>query len=162
MQADSPAAAAGIRPADLIVKVDGKSVDDPLTLPGQLNPAAGKIVNLTIRRKGETLVVPVRARRPVEFSPSEEDSPIAVPSLGIAYRVLNQVDHVIDGSPAAKAGLQPEDVIVRAKRIPPAKEVLRKLEFEQAEIEIPFARPIATGLFFCATCNSLWRARAWS
>ncbi len=139
LQADSPAAAAGVRPGDLIVKVDGKPVADPLKLPEQLNKAAGKIVNLTIQRKAETLVVPVRARQPVQFSPSDMgDSPVDVPSLGIAYRVLNQVNHVIEGSPAAKAGLQPEDVIVRAKLIPPAKEVLRKLEFDQPEFEIPF------------------------
>ena len=55
------------------------------------------------------------------------DSPVDVAALGIAYRVLNRVDSVIEGSPAAKAGLLPEDVIVKAKLIPPDKEILREL-----------------------------------
>jgi regulator of sigma E protease len=139
VQAGSPAVAAGIRPGDLILKVDGQPVADPLKLPEQLNKAAGKIVKLTVQRKAETLVVPIQARQPIEFSPPDTgDSPIDIASLGIAYRVLNQVDHVIKGSPAAKAGIAPEDVIVQAKLIPPGKEILRKLEFEQPEIDIPF------------------------
>ncbi len=140
LQAGSPAAAAGIRPGDVIVKVDGQPVADPMKLPEQLNKAAGKMVNLTIQRKAETLVVSLRAREPVEFSPSDmSNSPVDIPSLGIAYRVQNQVERVIAGSPAAKAGLLPEDTIVRAKLLPPDKEILRKLEIEQAEFEIPFS-----------------------
>jgi regulator of sigma E protease len=140
LQAGSPAVAAGIRPGDLILKVEGKPVADPLKLPEQLNKAAGQTVNLTVQRNAKTLVVPIRARQPVEFSPSDkEGSPVDVASLGIAYQVLNQVDHVLEGSPAAKAGISPEDVIVRAKLIPPDKEILRKLEIEQSEFEIPFS-----------------------
>jgi regulator of sigma E protease len=139
LQAHSPAVAAGLRPGDLILQVDGKPVVDPLRLPEELNKMAGKTVNLSIRRDEKTLVVPVRARRPIEFSPSDMgDSPVGVSSLGIAYRVLNQVDHVIKGSPADAAGLMPGDVLLKARLLPPGKEVLRKLEFEQAEVDIPF------------------------
>ncbi len=96
-------------------------------------------MKLTLERDGKSLVVPVRARQPIDFSPPDnDDSPVDVPSLGIAYRVLNEVDRVIDGSPSAKAGLLPGDVIVRAKLLPPDKEILRKLEWEQAEFDIPF------------------------
>ena len=74
------------------------------------------------------------------------DSPVEVAALGIAYRVLNRVDRVIEGSPAAKAGLMPDDVIVEATLIPPDKETLRKLEVDQTEVSMPFdARRIATG-----------------
>jgi regulator of sigma E protease len=139
VQADSPAAAAGVQSGDLILKVDGKPVTDPLKLPEQLNQAAGKLVDLTVQREGQILVVPIRARRPVQFSPPDVDSPVDVPSLGIAYQVLNQVEYVIGGSPAAKAGLRPADVIVGAKLIPPDKEILRKLEFDQPTLEIPFS-----------------------
>jgi len=138
LQAGSPALAAGLRPGDLIVKVDGKPVGDPLRLPEQVK-ASGKTVNLSIRRKEKNLVVAVRARPPAEFSPSDmPDSPVDVPSLGIACRVLNEVDRVIAGSPAATAGVAAGDVIVQAKLLPPDKEILRKLEFEQPAIEIPF------------------------
>ena len=51
--------------------------------------------------------------------------------MGVAYRVLNQVEGVIDGSPAAKAGLRPGDVIVTATLLPPGKEELRQLDAEQ-------------------------------
>ncbi len=139
IQAGSPAMAAGILPGDLIRKVDGKPVADPMTLPGQLNEAAGKTVELTIQRQDKTLALPIPARQPIEFSPPEIiNSPLDLPSLGIAYRVRNQVDRVIEGSPAAKAGLLPEDVIVQAKLIPPDKEILRKLGIDQPESVFPF------------------------
>jgi len=48
VQADSPALAAGIGPGDVILKVDGQPVGDPMTLPDRLNTAAGKTVQLTI------------------------------------------------------------------------------------------------------------------
>jgi regulator of sigma E protease len=139
LQARSPAVAAGLRPGDLILQVDSKPVADPLRLPEELNKMAGKTVKLSIRRDEKTLVVPIQAREPYEFSPPDiADSPVEIPSLGIAYRVLNEVDRVIAGSPAAAAGLAAGDVLLRAKLLPPDKEVLRKLEFEQAVVDIPF------------------------
>ena len=51
IQADSPAAAAGLAPGDVIEKIDGSTDFDPMTLPDQLRRRAGKTVELTIRRK---------------------------------------------------------------------------------------------------------------
>ena len=141
VQADSPAAAAGIMPGDLIRKVNGNPVADPMTLPARLNAAAGESVELTIQRETSKtpLVVSLQAREPVEFSsPMLVNSPVAISSLGVAYQVLNRVDSVIAESPAAKAGLLPEDLIVEAKLIPPSKETLRALKVDQAKGTVRF------------------------
>jgi regulator of sigma E protease len=140
VQANSPAAA-DIGPGDQILEVDGAPVGDPMTLPDRLNAAAGKTVELTIQRKGADApsVVSLQARAPIDVSSTRLfDSPVAISSLGIAYRVLNDIGAVVEGGPAAKAGLLPGDVIQSGKLIPPGKEVLRKLETEQAELTVKF------------------------
>jgi membrane-associated protease RseP (regulator of RpoE activity) len=142
VQAGSPAAQAGILPGDLVRKIDAKPVGDPMTLPEQLDDAAGKKAELTVQREASKtpIVVPVLLREPIGYSPPEMiGSPVAVASLGIAYRVLNRVDRVIEGSPAAKAGLLPEDLIVRVKLIPPDKKTLRELNLKQPEVSVSFS-----------------------
>lgn len=49
----------------------------------------------------------------------QADDPVPAPSLGVAYRVLNVVDSVVEDSPAAKAGLRKGDMIVSAKLVAP-------------------------------------------
>ena len=56
-----------------------------------------------------------------------------MPALGIAYRVLNEVERVIEGSPADKAGMKPGDVLVQAKLIPPDTEKLEELGVDWTE-----------------------------
>ncbi len=141
LQKDSPAQAAEIKPGDLICKTDTNIVSDPMTLPNQLDDAPGKTVEMVIQREASKtpVIVPVRTRLPSDYAPPEIiGSPIEVASLGLAYRVLNRVDRVIEGSPAAKAGLQPEDLIVRAKLLPPDKATMKELQTDQREILIPF------------------------
>ena len=58
---------------------------------------------------------------------------MSVSALGVAYHVLNEVDSVIEGSPAAKAGMKPGDVLVEATLIPPDKETLEKLDSRAVE-----------------------------
>jgi regulator of sigma E protease len=41
-------------------------------------------------------------------------TPVPLGGLGLAYRVLSEVNQVVPESPAAKAGIQPNDVIVAA------------------------------------------------
>lgn len=134
IQTDSPAAKAGLRKGDLIEQVDGEPVGDPMTLPERLRRRAGQTVTLTVRRQGtdDPIRIEVPLRRADWYEqPVAEGSPMSVPELGIAYRVLNRVEEVAAGSPAAKAGLRAGDVIAQAIILPPAEETSEKQNVNQ-------------------------------
>jgi regulator of sigma E protease len=85
------------------------------------------------------IVYSVPLRTPIESAPSEIfDSPVSASALGVAYHVLNRVDSVLQGSPAAKAEMQPGDVIVKATLIPPDKKTLKKLGENQSKDSLVF------------------------
>jgi len=137
IQANSPAVVAGILPGDVLDNLSG----DPMTLPGWLRRRAGETVDLNLQREGVQTPVTTQARlrRPIEFANSEIlNGPVGAPALGIAYQVLNRVDSVTQGSPAAKAGLRSGDVLISARLIPPDEETLEKPGSNQLEIEILF------------------------
>jgi regulator of sigma E protease len=138
VQAGSPAESAGILPGDRLF-----DPGDPMTLPDRLARQAGKTIELKLEReKGkEPIVCSVRLREPAELTPSVfRNSPVGVPALGIAYRVLNKVERVTEGSPADKAGMKPGDVIVQAKMISPNKASLQELGVDPTEEDLVGAR----------------------
>ena len=53
IQANSVAAAAGLRAGDQIISIDGQPVGDPITLPERIRRMAGNPVEFAIDRKGE-------------------------------------------------------------------------------------------------------------
>lgn len=137
VQDNSPAQATSIKPGVHIVAPAG----DPMTLPDRLRRQAGKTVDVAIQPKGTgpAETVKVLLREPIEMSPPATWlSPVASSSLGVAYRVLNEVESVEPNGPAAKAGLRPGDILVKATLIPPPKDVLKKLNFPQKEISFSF------------------------
>ncbi len=145
VQADSPAAKAGIRPGDLLQTVDDKPVD-PMRLPGQLHKKAGTEVLVGIKHEGSSIGTKIKLSTP-RYCPSElPDSPVALSELGVAYQVENTVAGVEPGSPAAAAGLQAGDRITAAKILSPSKEQLAELrkqypddDLEPIEATLPFA-----------------------
>jgi regulator of sigma E protease len=122
VQDDSPASAAGLRPGDRLVAVDGGPVGDPLTLDERLAARAGETVALAVDRAGERLdleVVP-RAVTWIDDEAHWPASPASISAIGLALMVDATVGSVEPESPAAKAGVEPGDRIVRARFIDPA------------------------------------------
>ena len=135
VQANSPAAAAGIKPGDVLLAIDGNSLGDPMTLPERLRRRGGQMVQLKLRRSDEPEAIEITAqlREPDWYDIVEEEGqPLSAPALGIAYDVHNEVTSIDANSPAAKAGLKPGDQVTAVKFIEPPKQEgdeLRRLEY---------------------------------
>ncbi len=118
VQKESPAAAAGITSGDVITKIDGEETGDPLSLEDRLRSKVGTEIALTVLRGGDEASVEEIVLTPRQVNWLEEarwpSSPVAVSSLGVAIDVLPVVASVEAGGPAASAGIQPGDRVVRA------------------------------------------------
>ncbi len=147
VQADSPAAKAGIRPGDLLQTIDREPVVDPMKLPDEFHKRAGTEVTLGLKRGGKPLKLNVKLSPSSRwFPPDLQDSPVALSELGVAYYVQNTIARVEPDSPAAKAGLQAGDRLTAAKIMPPSKEELAELrkkypndDLEPIDATLPFA-----------------------
>lgn len=123
VQDDSPAAAAGIRPGDRLLAIDGAPIGDPLALDERLGRAAGGTVAITLGRDGaadRTVDVQPREVTWRDDSTSGRGSPTAIACLGIALPVDALVAALEADGPAARAGILPGDRIVRARLVMPA------------------------------------------
>ncbi|MBN1589752.1 MAG: site-2 protease family protein [Pirellulales bacterium] len=144
VQEGSPAAHAGLQSDDVLVAIDGKSVDDPMTLPNrlwaQVNNAVADgepapTVTVTVRREDKTLDVPVTLRQTDAYeTPFFPNSPVSVPSLGVAYQVSSTVAAVLPDSPAATAGIAPGDVLEEATLLPPDEAAMGREGLEPGDV----------------------------
>ena len=141
VQKDSPAARAGLKPADFITQINGEPVGDPVTLPARLRrmAQAGEGVVLTVERASsqgpsETLEIPVTLRIPASIETSMPGTPMSAPALGIAYRILNRVHSVEPGGPADKAGIVSGDEVVAARFVPGEGDLAEITEEEAAHL----------------------------
>lgn len=132
IQPESPAAAAGLKPGDLIVAVDGQSLDgaestdawqaDTLSEKSQQAALAGETLTLSIEREGKPIEVSITPQIGTQFHALlPPGAPAGAPALGIAYRIDNEVAGFVAGSPAAEAGIKPGDHLVAAEYIYPEK-----------------------------------------
>jgi regulator of sigma E protease len=123
VQDDSPAAAAGLKPGDMITAIDGEPVGDPLAVDQRLRGKAGAKVKLTLDRAGTAFDVEVEPRAVTWIEdPRWPSSPVSLSSIGAAIGVDATVAAVEVGSPGAEAGIQPGERVVRVAFIEPGKQ----------------------------------------
>jgi regulator of sigma E protease len=112
--------------------------DDPMAWPEQLRRLSeqNRAIRLKVRRSSgsdgrqtpdQTIDLPLRQVTWIEPS-WNANAPLSIPSLGIAYRVLNRIDEVEPDSPAGKAGLQSSDVITKAEFVLPESSAYSELD----------------------------------
>jgi serine protease Do len=122
----SPADKAGVKTGDIILAVDGRTIENSIDLPrmiGETRP--GTTVNLKVWRQGETRELNASlGEAPAEKVAKAESGIKAKPGkLGLAVRPLTEEERkqaetegglLVEGSegPAARAGVQAGDVIL--------------------------------------------------
>ena len=163
VQDDSPAAAAGIRAGERLVAINGDPVGDPSTLDERLRSRVGEAVTLTLAAAdGTTRTVEVRPRA-VTWRDDETagiGSPLSISSLGLAIPVQATVAAVTPESPAARAGIEAGDRIVRAVVVEPGEEPDPKagIDFSDSEPNWPIVaallQHLPTGTTLALTVES--------
>ncbi|MEX1231255.1 MAG: RIP metalloprotease RseP [Planctomycetaceae bacterium] len=113
---DSPAARAGLKVDDKLSKVNDQLIGrdiDPMRLPDVLAALAGEEVSLTFSRqekgtdpKEQTVTVVPEDQPGWVETPYIENSPLSIPSLGVAVNVIPYVLNVEPESAAAEAGIK--------------------------------------------------------
>jgi regulator of sigma E protease len=112
---DSPAAKAGLEPNDRIVQLEGAS--NPVTwevLLNQIGISVGQPLHFEVQRGGQTLAREITIPEPQRNANDEVD---ILDQLGIGAEPY-LVDKVASGMPAEKAGLKPQDEILRVNQKP--------------------------------------------
>jgi regulator of sigma E protease len=137
IQRGSPAEKAGLKPGDVLRAIDGQPIANPARLPAQLRKLSEQKsdVILTIVRDGKEDTIPVTLRHAEWYEEPNgiyPGDPLSIPVLGAAYQVGNRIVGLEPGSPAAKARVPSDVVVVRAKILPLDKEVIKNRGQENA------------------------------
>jgi membrane-associated protease RseP (regulator of RpoE activity) len=125
LESHSPAAMAGIRQNDVLLKLGEKSLGKLEDLEEGLKAAGDKPVALSLIRGGSAQQVQVQPRVQVSLGPVEPEPPaffigVSVSSIEPALRAQLQLPgehgllaiNVVKDSPAEKAGIQPHDILL--------------------------------------------------
>ena len=167
VEADSPGEKAGIKPGDVILKVDGKEIETSQQVPAIVaNTKPGSEVRIEVWREGNTKRL---TAKPVELREDGEKVAAAgagpgndtQSKLGLAVRPLTSEEQrqaetegfllVEDvGGPAGEAGVQPGDIILgvngaKVKSVKDLQEATKKsgkivallIERQNAQIFVP-------------------------
>ena len=131
---DSPAAVAGFKQGDVILRYGGEPVEDSSQLPRMIGVTpVGKTVAMSVLRNGEPLEIKATIAR-LESAPEQ---PVATmdehsdPRLGLTVADLSNDQRrnlgpeeqgvlvtTLDEGPAANAGLYPDDIILQINHLP--------------------------------------------
>ena len=128
VQPKSPAAENGVQAGDRLISIDGQPLGDPVTLPIRVRrlAAAGKPIAVVVERDvdnaAKQMTFEIQPRVPQFDDEILPTGQVAIPALGIAYKVSTKVAAVDPDSPAAKAGIKPGEEVTAIKLIPPAAE----------------------------------------
>ncbi len=122
----SPAEKAGFKPGDVITKVNGDDVGDPLALGQRLTPPAGEetVYTFTVQRTGSDgksteHEITVNAEPPRQYQqPYELGGPVGIESIGLACSVSLEIAAVSGES----GGLKPGDRLVSAQFVAGSEE----------------------------------------
>ncbi|OAI51247.1 peptidase [Betaproteobacteria bacterium SCGC AG-212-J23] len=128
----SPAAKAGLKPGDVIIGVNGKAIEQSNQLPplvAQIKPGAAAKIEVWRGGKTNEFTATVGAMQQAKTAKAEQGSPEAGGKLGLAVRQLTPQERkesgieqgvVVEqvGGPAARAGIQPGDVITAVNGTP--------------------------------------------
>jgi regulator of sigma E protease len=109
VQADSPAAAAGIRSGDEVVRINGRAISTWEELDMTVSSKPDLDVEFTLKRDGAEQNVTVRPT--ATKVAMRGDTTFEVGTIGVLPDVYPIIDVVNPGEPAEKAGLQRGDVI---------------------------------------------------
>jgi len=124
----SPAAAAGLKQGDVITRINGQTVGDPMLLPQRFHRWMDQEVTIEVTRgspeKPSSVQVVVKPEPRYRFTPSlGPASFVSVDSIGIAYSVGNRIASVEPGSPADEAGMRAGDILTTAQFEAPSQAV---------------------------------------
>jgi len=99
---DSPAAQAGLRPGDLIARVDGRKVERWQEIAFAVMTSIGHPVALEIERDGARSTLSVTPEKPEGYEFGD---------IGVYPKVLPKIGAVVAGSPAERAGFLEGDEV---------------------------------------------------
>jgi Do/DeqQ family serine protease len=133
--ADSPADKAGLKPGDVVLAVNGRSVEHPDALGYRLTTAGlGTTVKLTVSDNGAERELAMKLERAPESRPKDERqidgrnpfagalvanlSPRLAEDLQMPSEVQGVVvEDVVRGSPSARLGFEPRDIIINVNGV---------------------------------------------